>query len=304
MGAWLYWFIGSGFTKTPRLLSKNKINQEEPVVNTEGAAGGFEYSDAYLHDNDSRFVYQFIRSALDRGCIAANYVESLGSKKQGGAWITRARNTIDGSEFELKSKVLINAGGPFVDEHNQMTGQKTEHHHVFSKGIHLIVNQLTPNKRILTFFADDGRLFFVIPMGAKTCIGTTDTRVDSPFTHVTEEDRKFVLDNINKRLKLMKPLTNDDVIAERCGVRPLVVKSQAEGKTEDWMQLSRKHEIDVNRQDAHISIYGGKLTDCVNVGDEVSAFVKELGVNIPYPDTSGMANPIRPSRKSICIKLS
>ena len=40
-------------------------------------------------------------------------------------------------------------------------------------------------------------------------------RVDSPFTHVTEEDRKFVLDNINKRLKLMEPLTNDDVIAER-----------------------------------------------------------------------------------------
>ena len=79
---------------------------------------------------------------------------------------------IDGSEFELKSKVLINAGGPFVDEHNQMTGQKTEHHHVFSKGIDLIVNQLTPNKRILTFSADDGRLFFVIPMGAKTCMGS------------------------------------------------------------------------------------------------------------------------------------
>jgi len=108
---------------------------------------------------------------------------------------------------------------------------------------------------------------------------------------VTEEDRKFVLDNINKRLKLMKPLTNDDVIAERCGVRPLVVKSQAEGKTEDWMQLSRKHEVDVNRQDAHISIYGGKLTDCVNVGDEVSAFVKELGVNIPYVEYKWYGEP-------------
>jgi glycerol-3-phosphate dehydrogenase len=291
MGAWLYWFIGNGFTKTPRLLSRSKIHQEEPVVNTEGAAGGFEYSDAYLHDNDSRFVYQFIRSALDRGCIAANYVESLGSKKEGGVWITRARNTIDRSEFEIKSRVLINAGGPFVDEHNQMTGQKTEHHHVYSKGIHLIVNQLTPNKRVLTFFADDGRLFFVIPMGRRTCVGTTDTRVDGPFTHVTEEDRRFVLDNINKRLKLKKPLTNDDVIAERCGVRPLVVKSETEGKAEDWMQLSRKHEIDVNRQDAHISIFGGKLTDCVNVGDEVSEFVKELGINIPFPTYKWYGEP-------------
>ena len=57
------------------------------------------------------------------------------------------------------------------------------------------------------------------------------------------------------------------------------------------MQLSRKHEIDVNRQDAHISIYGGKLTDCVNVGDEVSAFVKELGVNILYPEYKWYGEP-------------
>ena len=76
-----------------------------------------------------------------------------------------------------------------------------------SKGIHLIVPRITPNNRILTFFADDGRLFFVIPMGVRTCIGTTDTRVESPYTEVTEEDRNFVLGNINKRLNLAQPLT-------------------------------------------------------------------------------------------------
>ena len=29
------------------------------------ADGGFEYSDAYLHDNDARFVWNFVRRALD-----------------------------------------------------------------------------------------------------------------------------------------------------------------------------------------------------------------------------------------------
>ena len=66
---------------------------------------------------------------------------------------------------------------------------RTQSRHVFSKGIHLIVDRLTPNKRVLTFFADDGRLFFVIPMGPRTCIGTTDTKVDNPVMHVTAEDR-------------------------------------------------------------------------------------------------------------------
>jgi glycerol-3-phosphate dehydrogenase len=228
---------------------------------------------------------------MDRGCIAANYVESLGAQRQGDVWITTARDVIDGKTLEICAKVLINAAGPFVDEHNKLTGENTEHHHVFSKGIHLIVPQLTPNKRVLTFFADDGRLFFVIPMGNRTCIGTTDTRVEDPITHVTEEDRKFVLDNINKRLQRNKPLTKEDVIAERCGVRPLVVKSKAEGATEDWLQLSRKHEIDVDHQNAHISIFGGKLTDCVNVGNEVADLVKALGIEIPYPDYKWYGEP-------------
>ena len=124
---------------------------------------------------------------------------------------------------------------------------QTAHRHVFSKGIHLIVDRLTPNRRVLTFFADDGRLFFVIPMGPRTCIGTTDTRVESPIAHVTDEDRRFVLDNINKRLRLPAPLTEDDVIAERCGVRPLAVAVAGGGrKTTDWMQLSRKHVVEVD----------------------------------------------------------
>jgi glycerol-3-phosphate dehydrogenase len=296
-GTWVYWLFGNGFTKIPRLLSRRAIQREEPAVDASNAAGGFEYSDAYLHYHDSHFVFQFVRSAMDRGCIAANYVESLGARREGGIWITQARNVVDGREFEIRSKVLINAAGPFADDHNRLTGEQTEHHHAFSKGIHLIVPRLTPNPRILTFFADDGRLFFVIPMGARTCIGTTDTRVESPLTEVTDEDRRFVLDNINKRLNLEKPLTRADVIAERCGVRPLVVKSATDDNVRDWLRLSRKHEIDVDRTRAHLSIFGGKLTDCVNVGDEVSDLVAKLGVVLPHRNCQWYGEPPPPVRE-------
>ena len=163
-GAWLYWLFGNGFTQTPRLLSKRTIRREEPVVKTQDTVGGFEYSDAYLPDNDARFVFQFVRSAMDRGGVAANYVESLGARREGEIWIARARDVIDGGEMEIRARVLINAAGPFVDDHNALTGEQTEHRHVFSKGIHLIVPRITPQSTHLTFFADDGRLFFVIPM--------------------------------------------------------------------------------------------------------------------------------------------
>ena len=115
---------------------------------------------------------------------------------------------------DVRARVLINAAGPFVDAHNALTKQSTRTRHAFSKGIHLIVDRLTPHKRVLTFFADDGRLFFVIPMGPCTCIGTTDTKVEDPHAFVTDDDRRFVLDNINKRLNLTAPLTRADVIAD------------------------------------------------------------------------------------------
>ena len=288
LGAWLYWLIGSFFTRKPRLLSVSDIEREEPIVNTATLDGGFEYSDAYLHDNDARFVWSFIRSALDRGYAAANYVEALGTARAEGGLVTRARDAISGREVSIRSKLLVNACGPYADFVNARDQVQTAHRHVFSKGIHILVDRLTSNHRVLTFFADDGRLFFVIPMGAKTCIGTTDTRVERPEVEVTPEDRRFVLDNINKRLRLQRPLGEREIIAERCGVRPLVVSGSGNGER-DWMQLSRKHAIEV--VDGRITIFGGKLTDCLNVGEEICALVRKLGVALPYADKVWYGEP-------------
>lgn len=300
LGTWLYWIIGSFFTRIPRLLSRRAIAREEPIINLEGCDGGFEYSDAYLVDNDARFVWGFVRAALDHGARAANYVESLGARREGGEWVTRARDVLSGRELAIRSRVLVNACGPFVDAHNELTGQRTRHRHIFSKGIHLIVDRLTSSRRVLTFFADDGRLFFVIPMGSRTCIGTTDTRVEGPRAAVTPEDRRFVLSNINKRLDLPRPLTEADVIAERCGVRPLAVEGGGGG--EDWLQLSRKHALEVDRAQAHVSIFGGKLTDCINVGDEVCAAVQRLGVALPRPAQRWYGEPAEALRKEFFHK--
>jgi glycerol-3-phosphate dehydrogenase len=283
LGTWFYWLIGRLFTRRPRYLSVATMAREEPILRLSEADGGVEYSDAYLYDNDARFVWRFVRGALDHGAAAANYVESIGARREGDLWIVRAREVLGGGEMDIRARVLVNACGPYVDQHNERTGIATRHRHLFSKGIHLIVPRLTNEKRVLTFFADDGRLFFVIPMRPRTCVGTTDTRVERPETRVLPEDRRFVLDNINKRLQLPKPLDEDDIIAERCGVRPLVVEGAGKGES-DWLKLSRKHAIEVDRERAHISIFGGKLTDCLNVGQEVFCAVRRLGVEPPYPE--------------------
>ena len=289
LGTLLYWVIGRFKTSSPRYLSPKALKKAENSIDNNNVSGGFEYSDCYLHDNDARFVFNFVRSSMSYGCIAANYVELVEAKRTGSNWQVQAIDGISKKPININTKVLVNAAGPEVDRLNRVNKQQTQHHHLFSKGVHLIVDKIANCHKVLTFFASDGRLFFVIPLGPKTCIGSTDTQVNSPYTHVTAEDRNFILENANNLLALDSPLTEQDIIAERCGVRPLAIKG-TEGKA-DWVQLSRKHAIDKDHENQHLSIFGGKLTDCLNVGDEVAALIEEMGIRIPYPDQKWYGEP-------------
>ena len=283
LGAFAYWAIGQFGTRRPRVLGKETIETEEPAINTSSVRGGVEYRDAYLIDNDARFVLSFVRSAIEAGASAANYVELVGARREADRWRVELRDTDSGATYRTTARVLINAAGPFVDALNNTWGTSTDHKIVYSKGIHLVVPRLTTthHNRVLAFFDDTQRLFYVIPMGRRSVIGTTDTRVDEPFTTTTEEDRDFLLEQINARLDLATKLTKADIISERCGVRPLVVK-RTSGNTDavDWTSLSRKHAIECDRRRRVVTIFGGKLTDCLNVGEEVADVVGQLGVKL------------------------
>lgn len=299
LGAFGYWAIGQFGTRYPRIHSRESIERDEPVVNTTSVRGGIEYRDAYLIDNDARFVFSFVRSAMEAGASAANYVELVGATREGDRWHAELRDTDNGATYRTTARVIINAAGPFVDDLNNGWGSRTDHRIVYSKGIHLVVPRLTTaqHERVLAFFDDTQRLFYVIPMGRRSVIGTTDTRVDEPRTQVTEEDRQFLLDQINARLDLPRPLTTADIISERCGVRPLVVKRTA-GNTDkvDWTSLSRKHAVECDRKRRVVTIFGGKLTDCLNVGEEVADVVQELGVTLEKDRHNWYGEPAKATR--------
>ncbi|MEI2716408.1 MAG: glycerol-3-phosphate dehydrogenase/oxidase [Candidatus Nanopelagicales bacterium] len=298
LGATAYWVIGNGFTKPPKVLTTERIKKKEPVVRVDNLLGGIEYSDAYIVDNDSRFVFGFIRSALNSGAVCANYVELDNAELRDGMWHASLRDTDTGARYTCQAKVVINAAGPYVDEVNRAHEIRTEHKIVFSKGIHLIVPRIAKSERVLAFFDDTQRLFYVIPMGPRSVIGTTDERVTAPETQVNDEDRDFLLAQINERLSLEQPLTPADIISSRSGVRPLVVEAAGgDAENEDWTSLSRKHALEVDRNSNWISIFGGKLTDCVNVGHEVCNEVIELGVQLSKDKHSWYGEPPKATRE-------
>ena len=298
LGSVAYWGIGNFSTPHPRYLSARRIESDEPVIDTSNVRGGIEYYDAVLNDNDARFVFGFVRSALDVGAVCANYVEMVGAQRVGESWELDLVDRESDARFTARARVIVNAAGPFVDELNGAWNLRTEHRIVYSKGIHLVVPRLTPHRRVLAFFDDTQRLFYVIPMGRRSVIGTSDTRVDRPYSAVDADDRAFLLGQINARLDLARPLTEADIIAERCGVRPLVVGNDGDDQRDvEWTSLSREHQIEIDRARDVVTIFGGKLTDCLNVGEEVAEAVEELGVRLDRDRRDWYGEPRAASRK-------
>ena len=279
MGSWVYWYFGRCFTKTPKFIAKNLLETDYPMINLENVKGAIEYSDAYMPDNDARFTFQFIQDAVSNGAHALNYAEVKSLKKQNELWQAEIKTEDPDQNIEITAKAIINAAGPWANILDNEMNVESAKKLVFSKGIHLIVNKVLNEEKVLAFFANDGRLFFVIPMGDKSCIGTTDTRIENLPAKITDEDRQFILNNINELLNLDKPLSQDDVISERCGVRPLIVDGKSK-EDDEWLQLSRKHHIDVKHNEKYIGIFGGKFTDCINIGEHLISHMADMGFSV------------------------
>jgi len=272
-------------SKTPKYRSRRAIAAEHAFINTESIGGAVAFWDAYLPDNDARFSFQFVKRAVSTGAIALNYasVDSLNWNE--GKWEIALSCAESELPVRVSSKAIINASGPHVELLNKCHGLSSLKHILFSKGVHLIVRRITPSQGVFAFFAGDGRLFFLMPMGDKSCIGTTDTRVSEPTVSVNDEDRRFILTNINRLLKLDEPLTVEDVISERVGVRALVVDEDQIDDQSDWASLSRKHFIDVNKEKSYVSVFGGKFTDCINVGEDLISAMGQLGFEMNKKET-------------------
>jgi glycerol-3-phosphate dehydrogenase len=279
LGAHAYWALGRFATGRPRRLSARALATAEPAVDSDGVRGAVEYSDYLLVDNDSRFVLQLLLDAVDAGAVAVSRLHLDSAERSESGWRAEVTDCVSGTSHTVSAGVLVNAAGPRAPELAALTGATLRSALCFSKGAHIVVPKVTESGRILAFFDDDQRLFYVIPMGHRSLIGTTDTRVDSADASVTEDDRDFLLEQANARLRLPGPLRGEDVIAFRCGVRPLVMSDGEAGSAErDWTELSRRHAVEADEQRGTISILGGKLSDCLNVGDEVVAAARACGL--------------------------
>jgi len=99
-----------------RLFSKKDCQKVLPDLPIDGVTGAALWYDGQIYDTE-RFTLAFINSAIRAGAEACNYVEAVGLMQKGNEIKgVKARDVITKDKLEIRSKVVVNAAGPWIDK--------------------------------------------------------------------------------------------------------------------------------------------------------------------------------------------
>jgi len=226
---------------------------------------GFEYSDCFV--DDARLVVLTARDAADRGADIRTRTKAVDIKQADGIWQVTVENTRTKERATIRARVLVNAGGPWVEDVLRSgAGVNARAKVRLVQGSHIVVRKLYEHDRAYMFQNSDGRIVFVIPYQDDfTLIGTTDRDYhgDPSQVKATREEIEYLCTAASEYLA--KPVTPDEVVWTYSGVRPLYDDGASEAKaaTRDYV-----FELDTPGGAPLLSIYGGKITTYRRLAEE------------------------------------
>ncbi len=244
----------------------------EPRLNHEGLKGSALFFDHQILMPE-RLVIENMISARERGAVLLNHVRAGRIEETGNTVTVSASSVLGGETKAFRSKVLINAAGPWIDAVRRAGDIDSTKIICPTKGIHLVVPKLTD--QALFVASRDQRMFFIIPLGDWSLIGTTDTKYygDLDDVHADRSDIDYLLAESQRVLPGLG-INRESILYTYAGIRPLAFSGARESS------ISRKHRvIREGRTGRIITIAGGKLTTYRNMAkDAVDAACSALGV--------------------------
>ncbi|WP_045077173.1 glycerol-3-phosphate dehydrogenase/oxidase [Psychromicrobium lacuslunae] len=256
-------------------LSKRGTLRAAPSLKDDAMIGSIRYYDAQV--DDARLVTDVVRTAVSYGAYAANGVKVVNFLREGERVVgARVRNQLDGSEFDIRAKQVVNATGVWTDETQAMVTDRGQLKVRASKGIHLVVPRDRFQSTVGLILRTEKSVLFVIPWGRHWIIGTTDTdwKLDKAHPAASAADIDYVLEHVNKVLK--RPLTREDVEGVYAGLRPLLA-----GENDSTAKLSREHVV-AHPVPGLVVVAGGKYTTYrVMAKDAVDEATRALDERVP-----------------------
>ncbi len=250
-------------------------------------AKAFEYSDCWVED--ARLVALNARDAAARGATILTRTRVDAAERGAGGW-TATLVDEEGETRQVRARVVVNAGGPWVGEVlNARLHQNSREGVRLVRGSHIVTQRLFEHDQPYFLQQPDGRIIFAIPYETDfTLIGTTDKDHQGPPGNpvCTDEERDYLLAAASHYFE--RPVTKEDVVWTYSGVRPLYddgAKSATAATRDYVLSLAETGGAPL------LSVFGGKITTYRRLSEEavgkLAKFFPGLGggwtAGVPLP---------------------
>lgn len=237
----------SGFRHSrAALIGRKRALKLVPELKQEGLTACGVLEDAQT--NDSRLVLATVTAGVRRGVAASNYTRVVAIEK-GRAHIEGP----DGAQT-VRSAMIVNAAGPWVDEVRRLEDPHCEPRSRLSKGVHVTLPLPSNWRAAVARQVGGSRVAFALPWEDVLLVGTTDSAYDGDPGDVAVEPHD--VDQVLQEAALSLPgevLDRDRILYTFAGLRVLEL-----GRT-STAEAPREHVI-TSGPLGMVSVAGGKLT--------------------------------------------
>jgi glycerol-3-phosphate dehydrogenase len=250
-------------------LNRAQVLEEEPALAENGLRGAYVYYDSQTPLTE-RLCMENVVSAQSHGALLLNHAKVVELVKQSDAVSgVKVEDVLSGKTVQFRSRLVVNVGGPWLDEIVRGVRRAQELLARTTRGIHLVTPKVTEDA--VALFATDGRAYFVMPWLDFELIGTTDVDYDKDMDAVKAEveDVNYLQTEVQRAF----PKTRfDKIFYTIAGVRSLL---RVEGVKES--SVTRRHIIyDHEKEEGLkglVTVIGGKLTAYRGIAEDVTDVV-------------------------------
>lgn len=247
-----------------RRLGRDELERLVPDLPQEHLRRALAYHDGRV--DDARLTLAVAATGLAHG----GWVLTRGEMEE-GIWDTagtlcglRVRDTESGVVYSLKTSVVVNATGTWVDRVRHRLGFESKTLRP-SRGSHLLfrASTLPLDAAVTVMSPDDGRPVFFVPHPEGVLVGTTDLFHDGEL-----DDPRPTRSEVNYLLRATRTtfpgraVEDSDIVGCFAGLRPVL-----ENHAEQPSAASREEAVWFER--GLVSVAGGKLTTWRATAEEV-----------------------------------
>ena len=239
-------------------LETAAIRAMEPTLSTDDLRGGFLFHDAQM--DDALLCVATAMAAERAGADVRTYTDVRSLERTAGRWRAHLDDRVRGVSEAVEARWVVNAAGPWVDDVRGLARSAGVAAVRRTRGTHVVLEGALVKNAVLLTAKRDGRVFFVLPWGTHTVIGTTDVDDTRPPGDVgpVAADVRYLME---EAARAVPAIAGVKPVRAFAGMRPLAGASGRGGRGAGGPSPSanrREHKVLV--EDGLVSVVGGKYT--------------------------------------------